>query len=119
MPQTPHNSDGATALPSENVINISPLVSHSMTPFWPTLEGADLAKRHRLSLLDRSPPPGTLSAELLGPSKNATRRNSVLSDVKYITETLSDVNSFPCHPKLKILILETLPTRKLQKRMIL
>ena len=93
MPQTPDNSDGASDLPSANVINIPTLVSPPMTPFWPTLEGADLARRHSLSLLDRTPPPGSLSAELLGTSKNATRRSSVLSDIKDITETLSDFNS--------------------------
>ena len=94
---------------------ISPLAS----PTWPTFEADALARRHSLSLLNRTPPRDSLAAELLG--NNIARRHSVssprdslaadllgnnipsiaksvMSSIKDITESLSDFNSCMSSP---------------------
>ena len=68
---------------------LSPLGS----PTWPIYQAEDLARRHSLSLLNRTPPPNSLAADLLGvPTTKATNLNT-LSEVRSISETLSDFNS--------------------------
>ena len=55
---------------------------------------SQLVRRHSLSILDRSPPPNSLAAELLA-SSNLTRINSkaIMSDIADIRGSLSDFNS--------------------------
>ena len=53
-----------------------------------------LVRRHNISILDRSPPPNSIAAQLLA-SSNLTKINSkaLLSDIADIRSSLSDFNS--------------------------
>ena len=79
---------------------LSPLMSptkdeHFRSPTWPAYEAEDLARRHSLSLLNRTPTSGSLAAELLGPnvSHASITHLSTISNVREIMESLSDFNS--------------------------
>ena len=75
-----------SALPSI----LSPLPS----PTWPTFDRGELARRHSISLINRTPPSGSLAEELLAPSPSASLQNlKLISSIKDITEALSDFNS--------------------------
>ena len=71
------------------------LMSPLSSPTWPSFDREDLARRHSLSLLNRTPPPNSLAEELLGsnllkePSKNLALMNSI----RDLTESLSEFNS--------------------------
>ena len=58
------------------------------------LSAPQLVRRHSLSILDRSPPPNSLAAQLLA-SSNLTRISSktILSDIANIRDSISDFNS--------------------------
>ena len=76
---------------------LSPLPS---SPTWPLLEPGNLVRRHSLSLLNRTPPPGSLSAELLGIpgplTKKASKNQVTLEAVKDIMKSSSDFISVAC-----------------------
>ena len=68
----------------------------ALTPNWLGFSsGGDLARRHSLSLLDRSPDSKSLAAELLNFSQSVTMRagKSIFKDIDDISEALSDFNS--------------------------
>ena len=63
---------------------------------WPSV--SCLVRRHSLSLLNRSPPPGSISADLLGTikyNKFENQANQLRSSIKDLAEVISDYNS--CH----------------------
>ena len=68
----------------------SPLKS---TTSWPQIEAKDLARRYSLSLIDRTPPPKSLAADLLSLDIPKFSSKSLMSSIKDLTETLSDFNS--------------------------
>ena len=69
------------------------------TPTQSAYQAEDLARRNSLSLLNRTPPYGSLASELLGLDKEDTtqqllaRAEKSLLNVKELTETLSNYNS--------------------------
>ena len=83
-------------------VYIPQVLSPPSSVMWLLLEPGDLARRHSLSLLNRTPPPGSLSAELLsipGPlTKKASTNQVTLAAVKDIMESLSDFNSCRSYP---------------------
>ena len=83
--------DVFTSMPCGIPTILSPLAS----PTWPTFNAEDLARRNSLSLLNRTPPRGSLAAELLGPhtSPVSASNHSALSNIRDIMESLSDFNS--------------------------
>ena len=78
-------------------VDIPQVLSPPSSVMWLLLEPGDLARRHSLSLLNRTPPPGSLSAEFFGIPGPSTRKASTnqvtLAAVKDIIESLSDFNS--------------------------
>ena len=74
------------------------LISPMSSPQWNSLQDEELATRHSKSLLNRTPPPGSLSAELLTPSqpighsmfKPQPKNKVLISNIRDISETLSD-----------------------------
>ena len=74
--------------------NVPKLISPLSSPAWPVHEAEDLARRHSLSLLNRTPPQGSLAADLLGlPEFRNTNLSSLSDNIKDLAETLSDFNS--------------------------
>ena len=89
---------------------ISPLAS----PIWPGFTTEDLARRHSLSLIDRTPPPGSLASELLDLPKPTARNKSSLASIKDLAETLSEFNS--CVSSTEGSEIENLPVCKSPKK---
>ena len=86
------NQEDETGLNSDNSFKVPTLISPLDSPAWPAFEAEDLARRHSLSLLNRTPPEGSLAAQLLDPSLSLVPR-SLISNIKDITASLSDFNS--------------------------
>ena len=113
----PVSADNEQSVPCQLPLNdipnpLSPLAS----PSWPKFEFDDLARRHSISLINRTPPPGSLAEELLFPTdltrrhsisttppgspelqhlcpKNLNFQRKIMSSIEDIKETLSDFNS--------------------------
>ena len=77
------------------------VLSPPSSPHGPKYEDEQLVRRNSLSLLNRTPPPNSLAAEILGstssrvPPENVPRQpgQMLLSSLKNISESLSDFNS--------------------------
>ena len=70
------------------------LLSPLSSPQWPIYERNELARRHSLSLLNRTPTRGSLAAELLDLNvKQPSQTETLLAHVKDLTESLSEFNS--------------------------
>ena len=72
---------------------VSPLMT---SPPWPVHSDSDLLTKHSISLMDRTPPSGSIAADILGvnyPKLPLRNTNSLMSSIKDLTETLSDFNS--------------------------
>ena len=98
-------------VPSHALPNpISPMAS----PQWPTFEREELARRHSLSLLDRTPHKGSLADELLEPIVKQPKTQELMDNLRKLTETLSDFNS--CISSSESSDHESLPTNAPQGR---
>ena len=53
----------------------------------------DLVRRHSVSLSNRTPPPGSLAADLMQPGQAFSRTQLIVDDLKDLTDRLSDFNS--------------------------
>ena len=53
----------------------------------------DVVRRHSLSLLDRTPPPKSLAADILGTSFSLGAAKSFLTQIADIQDSLSEFNS--------------------------
>ena len=62
---------------------------------WTALSNDVVARRHSISLTNRTPPRNSLACELLGPQYPLLKsgKNSVMSSIKDLQDTLSDFNS--------------------------
>ena len=76
----------------DNAFDVPTVISPLASPTWPSFDAEDLARRHSLSLLNRTPPPGSLAADLLG-SNLPRMSESIMSSIRDIKESLSDFNS--------------------------
>ena len=76
-------------------VNIQDSFTPSSLPPRDFLGRKDLVRRHSLSMIDRSPPPNSLAAELLGSKEYSwkTSSKSILSNIADIQDSLSDFNS--------------------------
>ena len=72
---------------------IPKILSPLKSPTWPSCNVRDLARRHSLSLLDRTPPRNSLAEELLNFDKLRANTSNLMTNIKGITESLSDFNS--------------------------
>ena len=97
QPLATNDSTSRTPISKNNNVTehtVPTLLSPLASPAWPVYEAEDLARRHSLSLLNRTPPKGSLAEDLLGLPKYRNRNLSSLSDnIKDLAETLSDFNS--------------------------
>ena len=77
------------------------LVSPMSSPKWPIFEEEELARRHSLSLLNRTPPEGSLAAQLLGYPQTSNlnvpkaplKSHQLLDNVRELAESVSEFNS--------------------------
>ena len=96
----------ANVLPLSRGPDMPPLLSPLPSPGWPTFNAEELARRRSLSLLNRTPPRGSLAADLLDHPENtrviATKAplqtQRLISSVKDLTESLSEMNSCKSSP---------------------
>ena len=88
----PENSEVPPAATVQE-IGLPQILSPLGSPTWPLYEAEDLARRNSLSLLNRTPPPNSLAADLLGVPNTKAKHLSTLSAVRDLAETLSDFNS--------------------------
>ena len=94
-----HTSNGANSDQTtehvqvvDNTFDVPTVISPLASPTWPSFDAEDLARRRSLSLLNRTPPPGSLAADLLG-SNLPRMSESIMSSIRDIKESLSDFNS--------------------------
>ena len=73
--------------PSPYANMIPKIISPLASPSWPVYDTEELCRRNSLSLINRTPPPGSLAAELLGPG------SKIMSSLTELRESLSDFNS--------------------------
>ena len=107
QPGPPASLAGSTPTsPSSQAINPSVLVSddefgaQSLATKFPMFDfqttTGTLVRRHSLSLFDRTPPMGSLAAELLAtttPRQDLQRTNSMINELKSMAENFSDFGS--------------------------
>ena len=75
----PHQIPDITKTRPPGTVHL-PAVDSSLTPAQ-TSERLPLARRHSLSILDKTPPPNFLAAEILGSSKTSLKmKSNVLSN---------------------------------------
>ena len=87
----------------DTILKSSLIVPSILSPIasdpWPIYERNELARRHSLSLLDRTPPKGSLAEELLSLDvRRPSRNKTIMTSIRDLTETLSEFNSGSEHP---------------------
>ena len=63
------------------------------TGFNGFLSNQEVTRRHSISLIDRTPPPRSLAAEILGGSTSLAATKSLLTQIHDLQDSLSDFNS--------------------------
>ena len=53
----------------------------------------ELVRRHSISLTNRTPPPGSIAADILKPGQSIARTKLLVNEIKDLSEQLSDFNS--------------------------
>ena len=65
----------------------------SQVDFRGFLSNQEVTRRHSISLIDRTPPPKSLAAEILGRSTSLTAAKSLLTEIADLQDSLSEFNS--------------------------
>ena len=81
----------AEYIPSqEKFLTPSHVISQGFGNF---LSDKEVTRRHSISLIDRTPPPNSLAADILGRSTSVAAAKSLLSQLSDMQESLSEFNS--------------------------